>query len=327
MLKQNGPDCNSNLPCRPLPEKLVTLDDAFAQAIREDLSDDTPWLIYADWLEEAGDPRTTYYRHRRLTNALGMPLVAIPAGKFVMGSPPDEERHQASEGPQHPVEITRPFYLGVYQVTQDDYERLMGVNPSHFAAAGSSKEAVRGLDTRRFPVEGVSWHEAVEFCRRLSALPDERQAGRHYRLPTEAEWEYACRAGAPDGFAFHFGPSLSADDANFDSNYPYGGAAREPDRYLARTAAAGSYRPNAFGLCDMHGNVREWCRDWFDGDYYMHSPAKDPPGPALGRERVLRGGSWFSYGWSCRAANRCCDPPTDRSIYTGFRVAADVTGA
>jgi uncharacterized protein (TIGR02996 family) len=327
MLKHNRRDRNSNRPFAASPEKMVTLDQAFAQAILEDLSDDTPWLIYADWLEEAGDPRTAYYRHRRLTNALGMPLVAIPAGKFLMGSPPDEERRQPSEGPQHEVEITRPFYLGVSQVTQDEYERLMGVNPSHFAATGSSKESVRGLDTRRFPVEGVSWEEAVEFCRRLSALPDEKQAGRRYRLPTEAEWEYTCRAGARECLAFHFGPSMSADDANFDSNYPYGSAAREPERYLARTAAVGSYPPNAFGLCDMHGNVREWCRDWYDGDYYKHSPAKDPPGPVAGREHVLRGGSWFSYGWSCRAAYRGCNPPTDRSIYTGFRVAADVIGA
>jgi uncharacterized protein (TIGR02996 family) len=303
---------------------LVTLDQAFAQAILEDLSDDTPWLIYADWLEERGEPRTAYYRHRRLTNALGMPLVVIPPGKFLMGSPESEERRQPSEGPQHEVEITRPFYLGVYQVTQDDYERIMGVNPSHFATTGSNKESVRDLDTRRFPVEGVSWWEAVEFCDRLSHLPAEKQAGRRYRLPTEAEWEYACRAGGREYRVYHFGPSLSAVHANFDSNYPYGGAAEEPDRYLARTTAVGSYAPNAFGLCDMHGNVREWCSDWYDGDYYKYSPAQDPAGPEMGHEHVLRGGSWFSYGWSCRAAYRGCNPPTDRSIYTGFRVAVDL---
>src|SRR5262249_4711820 len=128
------------------------------------------------------------------------------------------------------------------------------------------------------PMENVLWAEAVEFCKRLSALAEEKRAARRYRLPTEAEWEYACRAGTTT--PFHFGDSLSAKQANFNGNFPYGDAGKGP--YLRQTAKVGSYLPNAWGLYDMHGNVAEWCADWYDPAYYKHSPREDPRGPAKG---------------------------------------------
>src|SRR5207249_372936 len=136
--------------------------------------------------------------------------------------------------------ITRPFYAGVHEVTQQEYERVMGTNSSFFSPAGPGKDRVAGLNTARFPAEQVRWHDAVAFCRRLSDLPAEKQAGRVYRLPTEAEWEYACRVRTTT--SFHFGDSLSSLQANFNGNHPAGTAARGP--FLSRTTAVGSYPPN-----------------------------------------------------------------------------------
>jgi formylglycine-generating enzyme required for sulfatase activity len=197
-------------------------------------------------------PRSTQPDHRPITNSIGMKLVFIPAGKFTMGSPNDEANRSADEQ-QHEVAITREFYLGVYEVTQEEYETVMGQNPSWFCAGGDGKERVAGLDTRRFPVENVSWEDAVEFCRKLSARAAETKAGRAYRLPTEAEWEYACRGGARSSEPFHFGAALSSTQANFDGNLPYGGAAKGP--YMGRTCRVGSYQPNGFGLYDLHGEL------------------------------------------------------------------------
>jgi formylglycine-generating enzyme required for sulfatase activity len=180
-----------------------------------------------------------------------------------------------AEGPQHEVEITRGFYLGKYEVTQGEYAPFMAKNPSWFKPDGQGKAAVQGLDTRRFPVEQVSWKEATDFCRALTK--SERNAGRlpeneEYRLPTEAEWEYACR-GRTDKFyeAFHYGNSLSSKQANFNGEYPYGGAAK--DVYLKRTEKVGSYEPNGFGLYDMHGNVWEWCEDYYGEKTYLRAQA------------------------------------------------------
>jgi formylglycine-generating enzyme required for sulfatase activity len=255
-------------------------------------------------------------------NSLGMKFVLIPPGTFLMGSPPEEEGRLIDEGPVHEVEITQPYYLGVYQVTQAEYERVMGMNPSWFSSSGQGKDQVKGQDTRRFPVEFVSWEDAVEFCRKLSEMPEEKKHGRTYRLPTEAEWEYSCRGGASDSKPFYFkdGPTswLSSTQANFEGNYPYGGAAKGP--YLARPTPVGSYQPNAFGLFDMHGNVWEWCADWFDNKYYEKSPKKDPQGPEKGKRRVLRGGSWSLIGWLCRAAYRTSLEPGNRGDFIGFRV-------
>jgi formylglycine-generating enzyme required for sulfatase activity len=254
---------------------------------------------------------------KELTNSIGMKLVFVPAGKFLMGSPPDEVGREDDEEP-HEVEITRAFHLGAYEVTQEQYEKVVGRNPSYFAPTGAFRSRVEKEETGPFPVENVSWHDAKAFCEKLSALPAEQVAGRSYRLPTEAEWEHACRGGANDRQPFAGAAALSSTLANFDGRYPYGTAARGP--YLRRTAKVGSYSPNGLGLYDLHGGVWEWCEDWYAKDYARASPAQDPRGPAQGERRVLRGGSWVDDGKACRAASRLALPPDQRLAYYGFRV-------
>jgi formylglycine-generating enzyme required for sulfatase activity len=255
---------------------------------------------------------------KHLENSIGMKLVLIPAGKFLMGSPegePDRESWEKGNEWQHEVEITRPFYLGIHEVTQAQYEKVMGTNPSYFSATGRGKASVAGKDTSTFPVETVSWHDAVKFCEELSALAAEKKAGRNYRLPTEAEWEYACRGGARS--AYHFGVSLSSEQANCN-------------RKIGRTTPVGFYKqPNAFGLHDMHGNVWEWCADWYSKDYYRNCPKQDPEckGASTIGLRVVRGGSWFSVPRCCRSAFRIVLSPFDRLDHcVGFRVVC-VAGA
>ncbi len=254
-----------------------------------------------------------------IKNSIDMKLVLIPAGKFRMGSAAAEEGRGTDEE-EHEVRITKPFYMGVYEVTQVQYRKVMDKNPSYFSAEGGGKEKVTGLDTGDFPVETVSWEDAVEFCKRLSALAAEQKAERVYHLPTEAEWEYTCRGGPVSSTPFHFGNSLSSAQANFNGEYPYGGAAK--GRYLGRTEKVGSYPANRFGLYDMHGNTWEWCADWYDKDYYRNSPIEDPQGPKSSSEscRVLRGGSWVNSGFDCRTAQRSWLDPGNRYNYIGFRV-------
>jgi formylglycine-generating enzyme required for sulfatase activity len=255
------------------------------------------------------------------TNSIGMKFVFVEPGIFLMGSPPDEESRSHDED-QHEVEITRSFYVGAYEVTQEQYERVMGTNPSWFSSTGGGKDKVLGMNTRQFPVEMVSWEDAVEFCRQLSERPEEKSKGRVYRLPTEAEWEYCCRGGPlfkKTSMPFHFGNSLTSTQANFDGNWPYGGTPKGP--YLERTTEAGFYHPpNALGLYDLHGNVREWCADWYDARYYSRSPRQNPQGPKPQEHRVLRGGSWFNDSRYCRSAYRTFNAPGARSDHIGFRV-------
>jgi formylglycine-generating enzyme required for sulfatase activity len=253
---------------------------------------------------------------KEITNVLGMKFVLIPAGTFRMGSPPEEAGRTADEGPLHEVTITRPFYLGVYPVTQMQYQLVMKTSPSHFSRSARGKELVKAMETRNFPVERVTWGNAVVFCRKLSERAEEQHEGRVYRLPAEAEWEYACRGDSPH--PFHLGLSLSSTLANFDGNYPYGGAPRGP--FLRRTCVAGSYPANAFGLHDLHGNVWEWCQDWYGEHYYQESPAEDPQGPTTGDRRVVRGGCWSSPGSNCRTAYRGKLEPGDHLHRVGFRV-------
>ncbi|MHB1034770.1 MAG: SUMF1/EgtB/PvdO family nonheme iron enzyme [Pirellulales bacterium] len=282
-------------------------------------------------LEKFGDADREYIRQfartgkppgmpERLVVNLGgevkMAFVLVPAGEFTMGSPESEPSRQGREGPVHAVRITRPFYLGTYEVTQAEYEQVVGKNPSWLSPSGKGKDRAAGLETNRFPVEMVSWNDATAFCRRMSSLPAEIQAGRVHRLPTEAEWEYACRADTRT--AFCDGDSLSSTQANCDGRVPYGAAAKGP--YLERTSRVGSYKPNAWGLYDLHGNVWEWCADWYGENYYRDSPAEDPPGPNSGDCRVLRGGSWYSPAASCRSAFRAYYTPTVSPSYVGFRV-------
>jgi formylglycine-generating enzyme required for sulfatase activity len=252
-----------------------------------------------------------------------MKFVLIPAGTFLMGSPESEEGRGNYEQ-QHEVEITRPFYLGMHPVTQAQWRAATGNNPSYFCATGGGKDKVRGQDTDDFPVEQVSWDDAQTFLKKLAALQEEVKEGRKYRLPSEAEWEYACRGGDTSYSTFHFGNSLSSAQANFDGRYPYGGGATGP--YLERTSKVGSYQPNAFGLHDMHGNVWEWCSDWYDVDYYKGSPQRDPSGPSEGLDRLGRGGGWDGRGRHCRSADRSGSTPGIRFSDVGFRVALVLPG-
>jgi formylglycine-generating enzyme required for sulfatase activity/predicted Ser/Thr protein kinase len=249
-----------------------------------------------------------------LDGGVTMEFVRIPAGTFRMGSPPGEKSRENSEG-QHEVEIARAFYLGKYAVTQQQYEALMGSNPSYFSAKGGGQEKVQGVETSRFPVEQVSWEDAVRYCAKLTEKAG--KGGRTFRLPTEAEWEYACRAGMHTAFAF--GDMCNGQQANCNGTFPFGTEQEGP--YLERPCAVGSYQPNAFGLYDMHGNVYQWCQDWYDAKYYDNSPNRDPQGPNNGDARVVRGGSWIDGPGRCRAAHRLGLAPSNRYFRVGFRVA------
>ena len=257
-------------------------------------------------------------------NSIGMKMLLVPAGRFAMGSPEDEKGRNTNETPQHPVRITRPFWLGAYPVTQAEYEGVMGENPSLFSPKGDFATKVAGLDTRRFPVENVSWFDAVEFCNRLSkkgglpefyrlgeAKPEDRSrtvevlGGRGYRLPSEAEWEYACRAGTTT--AFSFGAELKENQANF-----------KPMGSLDCPVAVGSYPPNAFGFYDMHGNVTEFCNDGYDANYYEDCPIDDPPGPSDRHRVVTRGGRFSDDANLGRSASRGNEYPWVRSDVRRF---------
>jgi uncharacterized protein (TIGR02996 family) len=302
----------------------MNIRSEFEQAILSDPDDDVHRLIYADWLLENDPAREAFMRRQGLLgpsvyNSIGMKLVPIPAGTFLMGSPEGEAGRSDNEGPQHEVEISKPFYMSVFPVTQGQWQQVMGNNPSWFSKTGGGNDEVKGMDTRDFPVETVSWNDADDFCRTLSELPAEKMAGRTYRLPTEAEWEYACRGGATTYQVFHFGNSLSSAQANFAVNYLYGGVDRS--NWLNRTCKVGSYKANPIGLYDMHGNVQECCSDWYGEDYYKSSLRRDPLGPGSGSYRVIRGGSWINYSWFCRSAQRYDFEPAARNYYIGFRVA------
>jgi formylglycine-generating enzyme required for sulfatase activity len=261
---------------------------------------------------------------KEISNSIGMKLVLIPAGKFTMGSANDEKERDKDEGPRHEVKITKAFYMGAYEVTQNQYQTVMGNNPGWFSRDRQGKDTVTGMNTDDFPVERVSWEEAQMFLKKLSALAREKERGLTYRLPTEAEWEYAVRCVASSLEPFNIdgkpGNSISSSQANFDGKYPYGAGEKGVD--LMRTCKVGSYSPNAWGLYDMHGNVAEWCQDRYGKEYYGKSPLEDPPGPAEGLNRVVRGGCWKNAGWGCRGARREGYWPGARYNYLGFRVVA-----
>ena len=261
-----------------------------------------------------------------VTNSLGMKLAPIAAGEFQMGAEKTIRDAGADERPVHAVRLTRPFHIGVHEVTQEQFLKVMKSSPSFFANDGHGKGLVKGLDTSVFPADQVRFIDAVEFCRKLSASAEEKKAGRFYRLPTEAEWEYACRGGSVT--AFHFGDSLSAKQANFNGKYPYRSRTGE---FRARTARVGSFAANAYGLYDMHGNVWEWCLDWYHVDAYRKPRATDPLGPATGTSRVIRGGGWYSDARDCRSSFRYAEHPLGTYYVMGFRVvmtpSADVPAA
>jgi len=235
-----------------------------------------------------------------LGGGVALELVGVPAGEFMMGSPESERERQPCETPVHKVRITRPFHMGRFEVTNGQYRRF---RPDHHS------EYLDGDDQ---PVLFVSWHDADAFCRWLSA-----RAKRNVRLPTEAEWEYACRAGTTT--RFHTGDAARMkDSADLGKAGWYGANAR------GRTRPVGRKAPNAFGLHDMHGNAWEWCADCYGADYYKASPAADPRGPNDGRAKVLRGGSYrFWTTYYCRSAARYACRPDARECVTGFRVVVE----
>lgn len=263
--------CGANLAGASLSDALLTgvrSDEGTKWPDGFDLAEHTTAMsAKASRTDQWPDPAGT------VTNSLGMKFVPVPAGEFLMGTPGD-----AGEEYQHPVRITKPFLLGMHQVTQSQYERVTGENPSLF-------------EGRDRPVEHVSWKQAARFCELLSSLPDELQAGRRYRLPTEAEWEYACRAGTTT--LFNTGDTLGQHQARFASK-----SLTEPKK----TRRVGSYPPNPWGLFDMHGNVWEWTNDWFSSEYYRESPAEDPQGPRSGTHHTLRGGSASVQAHECASA-------------------------
>lgn len=275
-----------------------------------------------------------------LGTGIRLDLVLVPAGFFVMG---DAAGHD-DEKPVRQVNISRPFYLGKFEVTVEQFRRFVEATDyvtdaekgTGFAGAfGWDAEAMEFKMNEDYswrnpgfpqsdtdPVVNVSWHDAVEFCNWLS-----RQEGMTFRLPTEAEWEYACRAGTATSYSHGDDPEESimvanVADADFQAQFPELEGVIEASDGHTYTSPAGSFAPNAFGLYDMHGNVWEWCADWYSPDYYAKAPRRDPSGPTTGEERVYRGGGWFNCARGCRAASRSAGQPENRNLTVGFRVAA-----
>jgi formylglycine-generating enzyme required for sulfatase activity len=249
-----------------------------------------------------------------ITNSIGMKLVLIPPGEFMMGSAESAEEIARSikmkstaalrdEYPLHRVRLIQPYYLSVQELTQSQYEELFPWHPIM---------GPRHSEGPSHPVVMVGWQRAVQFCEKLSALPEEMAAGRVYRLPTEAEWEHACRAGSTTRYSY-------GDDADNVKDYACFGGNSDGGPHVV-----GQKFANAWGLFDMHGNVWEWCADWWAIDYYSQSPVDNPIGPGLGSFRVIRGGSWADPAEQCLSSSRdwCSLDAIFNSI--GFRVALDV---
>ncbi len=232
-----------------------------------------------------------------LGNNVTLNMVQIPGGKFLMGSPAEEKARGDDEGPQHEVRVPS-FFMGKYAVTQAQYQAIMGENPSKFKG-------------EKRPVEQVSWNDAVEFCKRLS-----QKTGRTYRLPSEAEWEYAARAGTTT--PFYFGETITTDLANYNGNYIYASGTKGQSRQ--QTIDVGKFPPNSFGLYDMCGNTYEWCIDKYH-DNYNGAPTDSSPWLESGSDsRLMRSGSWMSGPRDCRSANRGRNNPAYRNFNVGFRL-------
>jgi formylglycine-generating enzyme required for sulfatase activity len=267
---------------------------------------------------------------KEIVNSIGMKLVLIPNGVFTRGSP-ESEKWRGRLETQHEVTISKDYYFGVFEVTQSQYQRVIGANPSHFQGAKF------GGSNADYPVEKVSWKDAMLFCEKLSELAAEKKAGRSYRLPTEAEWEYACRAGSKTAYYFNDEPRLLflngwfwgnsrsgpnrferlAEIQSYNADDPF-----DPELSKASTHPVGQLNPNQWGLYDMHGNVWEWCSDWY-GNYPIGAVV-DPVGPSEGTRRMLRGGSWIDGYAGCRSAVRCDYDPGKNTYDIGFRVVLDV---
>ena len=235
---------------------------------------------------------------KELTVDLGkgvkLEMVLIPAGEFLMGSPDSDNFTIGYVKPQHRVRITKPFYLGKYLVTQEQWEAVMGSNPSYFKGPKN-------------PVENVGWDDCQGFLGKLNAKVGSDRG--KFQLPSEAQWEYACRAGSTTRFCFGDDQSKLGDYAWYDRN---SGNTTHP---------VGEKKPNGWGLYDIHGNVSEWCQDWHDSGYYVKSPIDDPTGAPAGSGRVFRGGSFYNPVSNCQSADRYYDAIGLGYIFVGFRVA------
>jgi formylglycine-generating enzyme required for sulfatase activity len=291
----------------PEPPKAVTGEQKQTTQAKpaEPVKPPVQWTVYDKWPFDGAEARR---RQEETDKALGEPVekeadlgggvkmkfVLIPAGEFIMGSPETEEHYQTSEA-QHKVRITMPFYMGATEVTQAQWKAVMENNPSFF----------KGDD---LPVEMVSWDDCQEFLKKLSA-----KEGKTCRLPTEAEWEYACRAGSTTRFA---------ESDSVCALFVYGWFSGNSG---SMTHPVGQKKANAWGLFDMHGNVWEWCQDWYGEDYYRSSPAVDPAGPAKGTARVLHGGGWYLSLWDCRSSRREKHHAGLSLRSLGFRVVMSVS--
>jgi uncharacterized protein (TIGR02996 family) len=330
----------------------MNLEEAFLADVVAHPNDATPWLVFADWLEERDDPRGELVRlwqqthqqpdhpdlaewHARLeelfttglrlplprhVNALGMECVWVPPGAFWMGGGDGKCGDRL-------VQMRQPFYFGIHLVTQGQWRALMGDNPGSFSRSGLGSSQMRDFsdaDLDRFPIERVAMSSVQAFLGRLNE--SEQGSGWEYRLPTEEEWEYACRSPVPFpassaackthcGFSFYLDQpsnSLSSEQANFDGNHPVNAARGHA---LARTTKVGSYPPNALGIHDLHGNLYEW----------TSSPSRVLP-DVPGGLRVARGGCWASLGLKCTAADHVTSPQIHQSNGLGFRVARVFSG-
>ncbi|WP_019140158.1 formylglycine-generating enzyme family protein [Noviherbaspirillum massiliense] len=306
---------------------------------------------------------------QQIENMLGMKFMRIPAGEFMMGndeSPealakayPQYERRRflelGDEAPVHRVRITRPFYLGQHEVTVGQFRRFLeasgyrpeseadgtggyGYNPDYDPKTSKRGDAFEGRDRKyswrnpgfpqgdEHPVVNVTWNDAVAMATWLSA-----KEGKTYRLPTEAEWEYAARAGTRTRYSSGDDPQsllqvANVFDADSQKNWPQWRAfALDGHDGYPFTAPVGSFAPNAFGLYDMHGNVWEWCADWHDDSYYARSPVDDPQGPANGSVRVRRGGSWHTWAFYARSSYRNWNAPDTRYTLVGFRLVRETS--
>ena len=276
------------------------------------------------------------------TTGMKMYFAEVPFGTFTMGSPVTETYHQSDET-EHQVTISKAFFMGAHEVTQEQYQKIMGTNPSYFTATQTDYSSGYA-DTASQPVEQVSWFDAVRFCNGLSVNQGLTQCYTNqggsaaiadtdtvtcdwtatgYRLPTEAEWEYSCRAGTTSMYywANVYDEAQTKLYAWFWYNCGGVGYWTDPHAVKGGTQPVGTRTPNLFGLYDMSGNVWEWCWDWYDSGYYNVSPGTDPKGTDTGSYRVLRGGSWFGYSvLALRSAYRDWGAPTYRLDIGGFRV-------
>jgi formylglycine-generating enzyme required for sulfatase activity len=275
----------------------------------------------------------------KLNEDSSLAMVLIPAGSFMMG----DDAGLDDEKPAHKVLISRPFYLGQHEVTVDQFRQFVTATgyvtdaekgTGFLGAFGWDREAMEFQMNPEYswrqtgfgqagnhPVVNVSWNDASAFCGWLREME-----GQDFRLPTEAEWEYACRAGTETSYCSGDDPEVvtqvgNIPDASFARQFPELESAVQADDGYAYTAPAGSFVRNPFGLYDMHGNVWEWCQDPFDVEYYANSPSHDPPGPATGEERVYRGGGWFNCARGFRSSSRSGDVPENRHLTLGFRIA------